>query len=107
MAHNLIASDRVEGTPVCRPTGEQIGVIQRLMIDKLSGQIAYAVLSFGDRIGALARSASSWSDGFPAMCAFPPKAPFTPSFIATAWLSRSAARATAQPERLSQRARLE
>jgi hypothetical protein len=29
MAHNLIASDRVEGTPVCRPTGEQIGVIQR------------------------------------------------------------------------------
>jgi PRC-barrel domain len=51
MAHNLIASDRVEGTPVCRPTGEQIGVIQRLMIDKLSGQIAYAVLSFGGFLG--------------------------------------------------------
>ena len=51
MAHNLIASDRVEGTPVCRPTGEQIGLIQRLMIDKLSGQIAYAVLSFGGFLG--------------------------------------------------------
>jgi hypothetical protein len=33
------------------PTGEQIGVIQRLMIDKLSGQIAYAVLSFGGFLG--------------------------------------------------------
>ena len=36
----------------------------------------------------------------------PPKAPFTPSFIAMAWSSRSAARATAQPERLSQTVRL-
>src|SRR5260370_17689425 len=51
MTHNLISSDRVEGTPVCRPTGEQIGVIQRVMIDKLSGQIAYAVLTFGGFLG--------------------------------------------------------
>ena len=51
MAHNLIASDRVEGTPVCRSTGEQIGVIQRVMIDKLSGQAAYAVLTFGGFLG--------------------------------------------------------
>ena len=42
MAHNLIASDRVEGTSVCRLTGEKIGEIQRLMIDKVSGKIAYA-----------------------------------------------------------------
>ncbi len=34
--HNLIASDRVEGTPVRRSNGEKIGTIQRLMIDKLS-----------------------------------------------------------------------
>jgi hypothetical protein len=27
MAHNLIASDRVEGTAVCRPNGKKIGVI--------------------------------------------------------------------------------
>jgi hypothetical protein len=51
MAHNLIGSDRVEGTPVCRPTGEKIGVIQRLMIDKVSGKIAYAVLTFGGFLG--------------------------------------------------------
>ncbi|TXL76754.1 PRC-barrel domain containing protein [Vineibacter terrae] len=51
MAHSLIASDRVEGTPVCRPTGEKIGEIQRLMIDKVSGNVAYAVLSFGGFLG--------------------------------------------------------
>jgi hypothetical protein len=47
MAHTLIASDRVEGTPVCGPNGQKIGVIERLMIDKLSGKVAYAVLTFG------------------------------------------------------------
>ena len=45
--HSLIASDRVEGTPVRRTNGEKIGTIERLMIDKLSGNVAYAVLSFG------------------------------------------------------------
>jgi sporulation protein YlmC with PRC-barrel domain len=51
MGHDLIASDRVEGTPVCRSTGEQIGVIQRVMINKMSGRIAYAVLTFGGFLG--------------------------------------------------------
>ncbi len=51
MAHNLIASDRVEGTDVCRPGGGKIGAIQRVMIDKLSGKIAYAVLKFGGFLG--------------------------------------------------------
>src|SRR5215813_4540393 len=49
--HTLIASDRVEGTPVRRLSGEKIGTIQRLMIDKLSGNVAYAVLSFGGFLG--------------------------------------------------------
>jgi hypothetical protein len=49
--HNLIASDRVEGTPVRRSNGEKIGSIQRVMIDKLSGNVAYAVLSFGGFLG--------------------------------------------------------
>ena len=44
--HSLIASDRVEGTPVRRADGAKIGTIQRLMIDKLTGNVAYAVLSF-------------------------------------------------------------
>jgi uncharacterized protein YrrD len=38
VAHSLIASDRVEGTPVVRAaTGTKIGTIQRLMISKRSG----------------------------------------------------------------------
>ena len=50
-AHALIASDRVEGTAVRRAGGEKIGVIERLMIDKISGNVAYAVLSFGGFLG--------------------------------------------------------
>ena len=50
-SHTLIASDRVEGTPVRRSNGEKIGSIERLMIDKLSGSVAYAVLSFGGFLG--------------------------------------------------------
>src|SRR5882672_12963626 len=49
--HNLIASDRVEGTPVRRSDGEKVGTIERLMIDKLTGSVAYAVLSFGGFLG--------------------------------------------------------
>jgi len=50
-SHTLIASDRVEGTPVRRANGEKIGTVQRLMIDKVSGSVAYAVLSFGGFLG--------------------------------------------------------
>ena len=48
---NLIASDKVEGTPVRRPNGEKIGTITRVMIDKRSGKVAYAVMSFGGLMG--------------------------------------------------------
>ena len=50
-AHSLIASDRVEGTVVRRPDGSKIGTVERVMIDKLSGKVAYAVLSFGGFLG--------------------------------------------------------
>lgn len=49
--HNLIASDRVEGTPVRRSDGEKVGTIERVMIDKRSGKVAYAVMSFGGFMG--------------------------------------------------------
>ena len=49
--HQLIASDRIEGTLVRRPNGEKIGKIKRLMIDKASGTIAYVVMSFGGLFG--------------------------------------------------------
>jgi hypothetical protein len=47
----LIGSDKVEGTPVYRPNGERVGTIQRVMIDKVGGQVAYAVMSFGGFMG--------------------------------------------------------
>jgi hypothetical protein len=48
---NLIGSDKVEGTPVYRTSGDRIGTIERVMIDKLSGDVAYAVMSFGGFLG--------------------------------------------------------
>jgi sporulation protein YlmC with PRC-barrel domain len=42
---NLIATDRIEGAPVRNTDGVRIGMVKRLMIDKLTGNVAYAVLS--------------------------------------------------------------
>ena len=47
----LIASDKVEGTPVRRSNGDKIGTIERVMIDKRSGRVAYAVMTFGGFLG--------------------------------------------------------
>jgi hypothetical protein len=47
----LIESDRVEGTTVFDREGNDIGSIKRLMIEKLSGQVAYAIMSFGGFMG--------------------------------------------------------
>jgi sporulation protein YlmC with PRC-barrel domain len=47
----LIASDKVEGTNVCRSNGDKVGQIERVMIDKRSGQVAFAVMSFGGFLG--------------------------------------------------------
>ena len=38
----LIASDKVEGTAVYGADSEKIGRIENVMIDKLSGKVAYA-----------------------------------------------------------------
>src|SRR5205823_11007176 len=38
----LIDSDRVEGTNIYDAQGSKIGSVKRLMIEKLSGRIAYA-----------------------------------------------------------------
>ena len=43
----LIESDRVEGTTVYGADGERIGTVKRLMIEKVSGRVAYAVIAFG------------------------------------------------------------
>jgi len=49
--YDLIASDKVEGTAVRRPNGDSIGQIERLMIEKRSGRVAYALMSFGGFLG--------------------------------------------------------
>jgi len=48
---SLIGSDKVEGTAVYGPDGERIGSIERVMIEKVSGRVSYAVLSFGGFLG--------------------------------------------------------
>ena len=47
----LIESDRVEGTSVYGADNKHIGSIDRLMIEKVSGQVVYAVVSFGGFLG--------------------------------------------------------
>src|SRR5438067_13840505 len=48
---SLIGSDKVEGTNVYRSNGEKVGSIERVMIDKRGGKVAYAVMSFGGFLG--------------------------------------------------------
>jgi PRC-barrel domain len=48
---SLIGSDKVQGTTVYGIDGSSIGTIQRVMIDKISGKVAYAVTSFGGFLG--------------------------------------------------------
>ena len=48
---HLIASDKVEGTAVYGADGQEIGTIERVMIEKTSGRVSYAVLGFGGFLG--------------------------------------------------------
>jgi hypothetical protein len=47
----LIASDKVEGTAVYNRAGEHLGSVYNFMVDKRTGQVAYAVMSFGGFLG--------------------------------------------------------
>jgi len=47
----LIGSDKVEGTAVYGTDEKKIGKLERVMLDKASGKVAYAVLSFGGFLG--------------------------------------------------------
>lgn len=48
---SLIASNMVEGTIVYNKDGEKVGKILNFMVDKRSGQVEYAVMSFGGFLG--------------------------------------------------------
>ena len=47
----LISADKVEGTAVYNRRGEKLGSVERVMIDKISGKVSYAVMSFGGFLG--------------------------------------------------------
>jgi sporulation protein YlmC with PRC-barrel domain len=48
---SLIAASKVNGTSVYDASGESIGSIYDVMLDKRSGRVSYAVLSFGGFLG--------------------------------------------------------
>jgi hypothetical protein len=48
---DLISAARVEGSPVFNTSAEHLGTIRGVMLHKLSGEVAYAVLAFGGVLG--------------------------------------------------------
>jgi hypothetical protein len=48
---SLISAEKVAGTNVYNTAGDSLGEIIDVMIDKQSGRIAYAVMSFGGFLG--------------------------------------------------------
>lgn len=48
---SLISAGKVQGTPVYNTDGESLGELYDVMIDKTSGRIAYALMSFGGFLG--------------------------------------------------------
>ncbi len=49
--HELVSSEDVEGTNVYDMGGNKIGSIDHLIIDKRSGHVRYAIMSFGGFLG--------------------------------------------------------
>jgi hypothetical protein len=49
--HPLITAERVRGTPVFNNGGERVGHIEDLSIDKVSGEVVYALVAFGGILG--------------------------------------------------------
>jgi sporulation protein YlmC with PRC-barrel domain len=47
----LISSEKVDGTAVYNRDGDRLGTVDHLMIDKFTGQVEYAVMSFGGFLG--------------------------------------------------------
>lgn len=49
--NNLIESDKVIGTEVYGPDEAHIGEVKRLVLEKIGGRVAHAVLGFGGFLG--------------------------------------------------------
>ena len=48
---HIISSDRVTGTSVYNNAGEKLGTVEKVMLDKISGKVAFALMSFGGFLG--------------------------------------------------------
>src|ERR1700733_14599072 len=49
--YNLISADKVTGTSVYNRQGEKLGSVYGVMLNKSTGQVAYAIMSFGGFLG--------------------------------------------------------
>lgn len=49
--NRLISSDKVDGTDVYNRNGDHLGTVHDVMIDKRTGQVEYAIMSFGGFLG--------------------------------------------------------
>jgi sporulation protein YlmC with PRC-barrel domain len=59
---SLISAEKVQGTDIYNRRGDNLGEVENVMIDKLSGKVAYAVVTFGGFLGIGAeRRALPWS----------------------------------------------
>ena len=52
MHHTMVPSDRVEHVAVYGRDGTKLGSIERLMLDKASGTVTYAVIKTGGLLGS-------------------------------------------------------
>jgi hypothetical protein len=48
---SIIAADQVEGTNVYNRSGDKLGTVDHVMIDKASGKVCYAIMAFGGFLG--------------------------------------------------------
>jgi sporulation protein YlmC with PRC-barrel domain len=48
---SLIPAEKVNGTNVYNRQGEKLGHVEDIMLDKISGRVCYAVMSFGGFLG--------------------------------------------------------
>lgn len=61
MSHTMVPSDRVEKACVFGRDGAKLGIIERLMLDKESGRVAYAVIKTGGLLGSHHHHPVAWT----------------------------------------------
>jgi hypothetical protein len=61
MVHTLVPSDRVEAASVYGRDGRKIGRIERVMLEKATGAVAYAVVKCSSFLGGLHRYPVPWN----------------------------------------------